>query len=110
MFYIHNITTKKVEQMYKLPLKITEKPHQGSPKIWVLYSEKHLKECIEHEGMKYQDWAEDQGYLVWEEDEDGDFTRVIDKTDEVDVYIEWLRHDLSSMEVEEITEEEAHKR
>jgi len=75
--------------MYKLPLKITEQPHRGKAKTWFLYDEKHLNECIQSAGSSFDEWA----YAGQVPD---------DEKYSAEVFIDYLRHDLSALEVEEI--------
>jgi hypothetical protein len=60
------------------PYNIIETPHRGKPRAWVLESEKHLTQCI--------DFDQRRGY-------DGPY--------ELEAWLDWLRSDLSRLEVNE---------
>lgn len=86
----------------KYPIKITEIPHSGQPKTWILYDENHLEECIEFsEPASYTDFHINEGTIIYEEDEDGELVEVMNEAHTLDAYLEWLRHDLSGLEVNE---------
>lgn len=78
----------------KYPLMITEVPHRGKANSWRLEDEKHLNELLNSGQVcrsGYFDWCGVNGY-----DGDAAFT--------VDAYLDWLRHDLSRLEVIEAEE------
>ena len=83
------------------PIRITETPHQGEARTWVLESESHLASCIEAEQRRgYDDWQTDQGNMVWSaEDEDGNFVLTKNEGYTVEAYLDFLRGDLSRLDV-----------
>lgn len=87
--------------MTDYPIKITEVPHRGTERTWVLENESHLAQVIEQaQRSGYTDWHIDQGNLVYEEDADGELVVVKNNTNTLDAYLDWLRHDLSALIVE----------
>jgi len=94
---------------YKLPIKITEQPHRGEPKTWTLDDEAHLKKCVDQASARrnYDDWCSENGYVSFSEDADGELVVKDDKRGELDTFLDWLRHDLSGLDVEEIRDEAA---
>lgn len=63
----------------KFPVQITEVPHRGSPRIWVLESENHLNEILNSSQTCRTDCT----------------------AQNVDEYLDWLRSDLRQLIVEE---------
>jgi len=84
----------------KFPITLTEHPHQGKPTTWVLYDEKHLNECIQA-ASNYTDWAIQEGLIEYADDSDGELKEFKNESWTLDAYIDWLRHDLSYLEIEE---------
>jgi len=91
---------------YSYPLQITEIPHRGESRTWVLYDENHLNQCIdfiESRGVDYQAWCSDNGYFEYSyNDETGEFVTKKDESRTLDVYLDWLGHDLRALNVEEL--------
>lgn len=87
----------------KFPIKITEVPHRGRRQTWTLESKDHLARCIEQaERAGYTDWQIEEGNLVYtEEDDDGELIEVHNTAFTLDAYLDWLRHDLSQLIVED---------
>lgn len=87
---------------YKLPLKITEHPHQGKPRTWTLEDEKHLQRCIDATARQgYDDWCIENGYAALSV-EDGSILPERDQRRQLNTYLDWLRHDLKNLDVEEV--------
>lgn len=88
----------------KYPITITEIPHRGKMHTWILESEEHLNSILNGSAISrssYWDWCGENGYLVLKEMENGDWETVIDKSHELETYLDWLRHDLRELIVEE---------
>ena len=82
------------------PITITEFPHQGEPREWVLYSEKHLAECIAAEGRAYREWCYLNGFIEYTTDDDGEDAEITkDESGTLEAYLDWLRHDLKEVVV-----------
>jgi len=82
------------------PIRITETPHRGKPRTWVLESEEHLASCIEAEQRRgYDDWQAYQGNMIWVEDEEGNSILTKNNGYTVDAYLDYLRDDLSRLDV-----------
>ena len=85
------------------PIRVTETPHQGEPRTWVLENAEHLASCIEDAQRRgYDDWQVEQGNMVWAdsaEDEDGNFILTKNEGYTVDAYLDFLRDDLSRLYV-----------
>lgn len=91
---------------YLYPLKITEIPHRGKSRTWVLTDEKHLNQCInfiESRGVDYQAWCSENGYFEGSYNEEtGEFTTIKDECRTLDAYLEWLGHDLQALNIEHL--------
>lgn len=93
----------------KYPITITEVPHRGEPRTWTLESAEHLNDILNGSQMTrsdYDEWCEANGYFEWKswEEEGAERFEVLhDRRFEAETYLEWLRHDLSQLIVEEVT-------
>lgn len=68
------------------PIQITEVPHRGHARVWVLYDALHLQAIIDRDYGAYMEWVEAAGYK--------------DPYDP-EAYFEYLRRDLSHLIVNE---------
>ena len=86
----------------QFPITITEVPHRGERRTWTLESAEHLARCIEQaERSGYTDWQIQEGNLAYEEDAEGELVEVKNEAFTLDAYLDWLRHDLSQLIVED---------
>ena len=84
------------------PLRITEHPHRGPAKTWILYDEDHLQKIISGQQFSYLDFQIKQERYIFEIDEESDDVIVIkDEADTLEAFLDWLRHDLKRLEIEE---------
>lgn len=68
------------------PLTIIERPHRGKPTEWTLYDLRHFQDIINSDQLArsgYFDWCAQEGC----------------EPHELESYFDWLRHDLSSLEI-----------
>lgn len=84
----------------KYPITITEEPHRGPAKTWILYSPEHLQECISsEERLGYHDYQVNEGRIVYEENSDGELIEVKNEGYTLKAYLDWLFRDLSELTV-----------
>lgn len=88
--------------MTTYPITLTEVPHQGPRTTWTLYGSEHLAKCIESaERGGYSDWQAQEGRLIITEDDNGEVSFEDLGAYTLEAYIDWLRHDLSTLIIHE---------
>lgn len=87
---------------YKFPLKLTETPPYGIKRVWVLEDQNYLNKCIDAIRSDYDAFCTDKGYLVLDVDEEGEVVTIKDETHTIEAYLDWLAHDLSILEIEQL--------
>ena len=85
------------------PIQITEHPHQGNPRTWVLENSEHLNKCLSFESERgcYTEWAHDAGLVVYGIDGDGEVLVEGSAMWTLEAYIDFLRHDLKALDIVE---------
>lgn len=89
------------------PVTITERPHRGNPRTWLLHDEDHLGRCIDEANAmsNYYEYQMQRGRLICTTRDDGDVDVVDKGAYTLDAYIDWLGHDLRSLDVtDDVTE------